>query len=117
MHSNPETNSPLCRVHSKHFPEQFRFPSTQAGVGVGRCAQGITAIAVRRSLLILNACAGKGPDLKLSAVHAVRIDNLQESFEKEGYTVELDLLDSYWKYNHFYLVSLVCPSVCSLPVN
>ena len=74
-------------------------------------------MAVRRSLLILNAGAGKGPDLKLSAVHAVRIDNLQESFEKEGYTVELDLLDSYWKYNRFYLVSLVCPSVCSLPVN
>lgn len=65
-------NSTLCRVHSDFFLSSSDFHPHRLG------AQGFTAMAGRRSLLILNTCAGKGPDLALSAVDAVRIANPQQ---------------------------------------
>jgi len=76
-------------MHSDFFLSSSDFHPHRLG------AQGFTAMAGRRSLLIPNTCAGKGPDLALSAVDAVRIANPQQGFDKGEDTVELDLSDFF----------------------
>lgn len=71
------------------FPKQFRFPSTQTG-GTGSHSHGWEEISAHP-----NTCAGKGPDLERSAVHAVHIANPQQGFDKEEDMVEVDLSDFF----------------------
>lgn len=89
MCSNPETNSDLCRMHSDFFLSSSDFHPHRLG-GTGRHSHGWEEISAHP-----NTCAGKGPDLERSAVHAVRIANPQQGFDKEEDMVELDLSDFF----------------------
>lgn len=100
VHSNPEANPNLGRMHSDFFL------STQTG------STGSHTTSGRRSLLIPNTCAGKGPDLELAAVHAVHIANTQQGFNKEEDRVELDLSDFFLLEIGAFLLGLFGVSLC-----